>query len=633
LNSWKYWSGAVTNLNTDIKFGIDKIVEDISEVTDKTIQIKINDINNFPLLSGFKIYINDEAFSVKSTPILISGNLNPIAQGIGRTNAASTYITQDIDINSETIVVDSTANFPASGTILIDDEHIRYFSKTSTAFEELERGANDTEIATHAVTVYPTDPTDPSNLNTNVVASTKSTKVENLTFTNFINSDLSKPFMVNETIKSSTNGYIADGTIISAIEESSYSTGEISQINSRTVTGIGTEFNVDMVGGTLVYSDGSKAKIIGYTSPTQLKVNKTKTSGQYKITKATASGKNYTYTIDSLHHLVVGDTVTITGMTNGDITGFRVTTQIGTNQSGHKNYKKAILTVKNTNTFNKLKTGVTYNIYSSNIPNKSNITFTVNGTIPEKADSKTYTITLSNVTGVPDGEVKETVAYISRSGNCAYNVTNAKVKTVTPYSFTVNGNISGLESANADAGYVTVPQSYEIKISELTLSKPALKTGTGVSVYIPGEDVHQLELTRSVLETSPAYHPAGSIIRQFVVYNGQPYLANATHTNTEPPKKHSKYWLPLDNKHFVFYFSNLQRGYFTTTAAAHLAHTHVKAVQKVVHYYKYDGGNSQNGAASVLLTGIDNYNRKFKYNTVVYPKTDLPGYTSPPVYT
>jgi len=87
-------------------------------------------------------------------------NFGPFGQtygyGYGTANwgGFSSTVTQNqlngsIDNSQTTITVDSTTNFPASGTILIDSELITYVSKNSTQFLTCVRGTNGTTAASH----------------------------------------------------------------------------------------------------------------------------------------------------------------------------------------------------------------------------------------------------------------------------------------------------------------------------------------------------------------------------------------------------------------------------------------------------------------------------------------------------
>ena len=52
--------------------------------------------------------------------------------------------------NTSTVEVDSTAGFPARGTLVIEEEEVTYESKKDTEFEAVTRGVNGTSIVTHA---------------------------------------------------------------------------------------------------------------------------------------------------------------------------------------------------------------------------------------------------------------------------------------------------------------------------------------------------------------------------------------------------------------------------------------------------------------------------------------------------
>jgi hypothetical protein len=66
-------------------------------------------------------------------------------------SAASTLLNGAITKASTTITVDSTTDFPESGTLLLNpEEQVTYSAKTSTTFTGLGRAANGTSVADHA---------------------------------------------------------------------------------------------------------------------------------------------------------------------------------------------------------------------------------------------------------------------------------------------------------------------------------------------------------------------------------------------------------------------------------------------------------------------------------------------------
>ena len=66
------------------------------------------------------------------------------------TGAPLSQLNGAISNSATTVVVDSTSGFPATGTIVIDDELITYSGKTGTDFTGCVRGASGTTAATHA---------------------------------------------------------------------------------------------------------------------------------------------------------------------------------------------------------------------------------------------------------------------------------------------------------------------------------------------------------------------------------------------------------------------------------------------------------------------------------------------------
>ncbi len=65
-------------------------------------------------------------------------------------NSATTALDGAINASVVSITVDSTSDFPSSGTLLIETEQVTYTSVTATSFEGCVRGANSTTGATHA---------------------------------------------------------------------------------------------------------------------------------------------------------------------------------------------------------------------------------------------------------------------------------------------------------------------------------------------------------------------------------------------------------------------------------------------------------------------------------------------------
>lgn len=68
---------------------------------------------------------------------------------IRASNSAKTTLTGSLPAVATTIMVASTATFPASGAAMIDSEIFYYTAKTSTTFTGVTRGADSTTAATH----------------------------------------------------------------------------------------------------------------------------------------------------------------------------------------------------------------------------------------------------------------------------------------------------------------------------------------------------------------------------------------------------------------------------------------------------------------------------------------------------
>ncbi len=73
----------------------------------------------------------------------------PIVTGTAGPYYGSTLLDGDHDDTITTIVVDSTAEFPSSGTVRIDSEEICYAGTTATTFTGVTRGCNSTTASNH----------------------------------------------------------------------------------------------------------------------------------------------------------------------------------------------------------------------------------------------------------------------------------------------------------------------------------------------------------------------------------------------------------------------------------------------------------------------------------------------------
>lgn len=716
------------------KYGADVITENIElpspnqEAPDE-IELPIGNIDVFPD-PPFTVLIDKEAFYVTRHEF-ISGDENPSAVGYAKATPTKTVITQTVSEEDQFITVQSTNGFPESGTLLIENEQIRYSEKTSVTFSGITRGANETEISEHIfdsnerelapevfcltlrnVLVAPPNerqiiefsdvPTggtfklslDGSNSITNSIdydATANDIQTELESFSDiksgnvlvvkisdtqfvieFVNklasssmpmisvnddqlvdasakvyravkgrSDLGE-FQINDFIvgnyKDKTLGsenLFDDDTQLVAVETVNYTAGKILQTNSKTVIGYDTDFDADMVGSVLQYPDGSSAIVKSVSNSHSLTVDKKKTIGSYTPLSASASGKQYTYSIGE-HDLHPGDLVTISGISNGNISGITVSTYAGTTQSNSSKYKKALLTVKKASDFKKLSKNVKYNISSSNIPAASGITFEITNTFPKNDTDKTFEITLSGVTGIPSGDVNKKVAKINLNGTCYYNINDAKITSVTRTAFTISGTKSDPGKADVTSGLIRSPRPYIVGVTEFTISHPVstIDNTTDVFIYTPGPDINKMIARPGSQKTERDFHREGSLVRQLSVYKNKPYVCNVCHSNDmgiKKPDDNSKYWLEVDPTDLIITFNNLNRGVYTVTDKnsvvdpttqnhSHVAGVQIKGVIKTSHYYKYDGGNvNGNGSMSVVLSGFDNHNRKFNYNTMVYP--------------
>jgi hypothetical protein len=194
--------------------------------------------------------------------------------------------------------------------------------------------------------------------------------------------------------------------------------------------------------------------------------------------------------------------------------------------------------------------------------------------------------------------------------------------------YAVGGSSSPGSSSISSTSKVTVYKKYKILTGkEFTLNKPVLSSSSSLSFWSPGVTDYRLTISsRGSNETIANDHEVGVSVGQIVNYNNVPYVSIQTHSSGKNPTTNPTYWSKISDQDLIITLKNLQRGAFTTIAASHTVNTQVNGVTPVSHYYQYDGGSigdgSQNGAMPVNLTGIDNHNREFSYNTIVYPKTD-----------
>jgi hypothetical protein len=126
----------------------------------------------FPMFSGMGlIYIDSEAIGFTGSTATSFTGLNrglsgtiaashangatvfSLARGIGPFNPVQTTTVGAITSGAGSAPVLSTAQFPATGFIVIDAEVIKYASKTATAFNGLTRGQAGTTAASHAASV------------------------------------------------------------------------------------------------------------------------------------------------------------------------------------------------------------------------------------------------------------------------------------------------------------------------------------------------------------------------------------------------------------------------------------------------------------------------------------------------
>lgn len=87
--------------------------------------------------------------SIASTPVIPTPS-SPIMTNTGGPFYSSALLTSGLSLASTTVNVSSTAEFPSSGTIMIESEELCYTGKTATSFTGAARGCNSTVASTHS---------------------------------------------------------------------------------------------------------------------------------------------------------------------------------------------------------------------------------------------------------------------------------------------------------------------------------------------------------------------------------------------------------------------------------------------------------------------------------------------------
>ena len=95
------------------------------------------------------VSIGPIAISVSVSPTSVTSGQNVTVSMKVQNTGRTTTLTSNIDANVRTIFVTSTAAFPTSGTIQIDNEQISCTWKTAISFRNCTRGVNGTTAAAH----------------------------------------------------------------------------------------------------------------------------------------------------------------------------------------------------------------------------------------------------------------------------------------------------------------------------------------------------------------------------------------------------------------------------------------------------------------------------------------------------
>jgi len=320
---------------------------------------------------------------------------------------------------------------------------------------------------------------------------------------------------------------------------------------------------------------------------------------------------------------------TITGYTNAN-TITAVCTQSGSTTSLSKSFKiKYDGLTPSFDIVYATASGTTYSIYTTD-----NHTLAVNDivTISDAriaAYNGTFTVT-AIVSQIIDGQtIINQFNVVGKTSNPSTMDPLTDGVTGSNGVVTKNANVMvevtlGSDLTSSTGGALPIYKNYKIlNGQQLTLNKAVNSTTSNVSFWTPGPTLTTLTCTRGQQETIAANHYAGTSVGELAIYKNVPYVSIQAHAaTTTTPNQNSSNWLKIDNQDLIVTFKNVTRGAFATTAAGYQAQQPINGVIQTSHYYKYDGGGGQNGFMHVVLTGTDNHNRDFVYNTVVYPKAD-----------
>ena len=158
----------------------------------------------------------------------------------------------EIDVNSESIVLDSASGFPASGRIKIDDEIITYAAISSVTLVGCARGQNDTTVASHSD-------------GANVACCT-------ITVTETSHGALVNDF-VTFTDAASLGGVITAAILNQEYEITAIVSDNVYQIEARTASTIGAITTTDGLNPTFLFSNTSDSGTGGTATVAAYQIN------------------------------------------------------------------------------------------------------------------------------------------------------------------------------------------------------------------------------------------------------------------------------------------------------------------------------------------------------------------------
>lgn len=247
----------------------------------------------------------------------------------------STLLDGGINSSVTAITVDSTAEFPNSGTIRIDSEEITYTGKTATTFTGCTRGANSTTAASHAnnSAVYSLDPFDlPSG--------------ESRTITWFYSADASGTVYFTSSARNSgstaTSGSVSSNTVTIGDFTASLTVSPTSVISGQSVTVTMTVSNngasalINIVPSITPLGTATKTLVSGPT-PSSISSLAGGTSGTFQWTYTITGSTGQTYYFSG-NATANGPVTSSTGTSNtGSISTYSVVVSPSTVATGSTN--------------------------------------------------------------------------------------------------------------------------------------------------------------------------------------------------------------------------------------------------------------------------------------------------------